>query len=129
MLKKLGIVCVFLLFSTFVAFSNCLYLGENVSGVKSGKSSGIITKTISYPFNNYMGISKAFNKNYDYNTFLKNKRAKLILVEEIDGVKNYYYYSKKLPKREVVKGKKVNIQVAISSDTVVIGTPIIYGSY
>lgn len=129
MLKKFLIIFTFLIFSTLIVFSNSLFLGERINGVKGNKSSGIILEAISIPFNDFTGIYKQFDSNYDY-TFLLNKyNAKLVCVEELDGITNYYYYSKKLPKIEVVKDKKVNIHIAISLETIVVGSPIIYGAY
>ena len=129
MLKKCAIILAFLIFSTFVVFSNLIFLGETVYAVDSKKSSGVITKTISMPFNNYAGVYKRYGASYDYSHFLKENRAKLIFIEEVDGVKNYYYYSKKLPYKEIIKNQKVNIQIAVSNDLIVISSPIIYGSY
>ena len=129
MLKKVFIICAFLIFSTFIIFSNCLFLGENVYSVKGGKSSGVILESINLPFSDFIGFYKQFDTSYDYNSLLNKYRAKLVCVEKLDGITNYYYYSNKLPKSESVKNKKVNIQIAISNNAVVVGTPIIYGSY
>ena len=129
MLKKFLIIFAFFIFSTFVVFSNVIFLGESVYAVDSKKSSGVIIKTTNKPFNNYAGVYKTYNASYDYANFLKENSAKLIFIEEVDGVKNYYYYSKKIPLKEIIKNKKVNIQIAVSSDLIVIGSPIIYGSY
>ena len=129
MLKKVLIICSFLIFSTFIIFSNCLFLGEVVHATTSGKSSGGILKVVNIPFNNYSGIYKQFDSDYNYKKLIEKYNLKLVCVESLNDVTNYYYYSKKLPKEETIKGKKVNLQIAISSETVVIGTPIIYGSY
>ncbi len=129
MLNKFKILYVFLIFSTFVVFCGCPFLGKRVNAVSGGKSSGVITKTVCLPFNNFDGVSISFENDYDHETFLEKSGAKLLFIEDLDGVKNYYYYSKRLPKCEVVNQKKVNIQIAISNEKVVIGTPIIYGGY
>ena len=129
MLKKFAVLCAFLSLSMLIIFSNCMFLGEKVSAVKSGKSSGVIEEILNFPFNDFLGTYKQFSVDYKYSSLLKKYRAKLIFIEEIDGVKNYYYYSNKLPNFEVIKNKKINLQFAIASDRVVVGTPIIYGSY
>lgn len=129
MIKKCLIIFTLLLFATFMVFSNLLFLGEVVHATTSGKSSGEILKVVNIPFNNYSGIYKQFDSDYNYKKLIEKYNLKLVCVESLNGVTNYYYYSKKLPKEETIKGKKVNLQIAISSETVVIGTPIIYGSY
>ena len=62
-------------------------------------------------------------------TFIKNLNCKEVYREEINGIKNYYLYTDKLLKKQLVKGEKVNIHVAVKGDRVTLGYPFIYGSY
>lgn len=55
--------------------------------------------------------------------------ATTIKVEFVDGLTIEYAYSDKLSKCAVVGGRKVNITIAYASDIVVVGTPLIKGSF
>lgn len=47
-----------------------------------------------------------------------------------DGeVQNYYFFSEKVHNFEMIKGKKVNIHLAVKEGGVVVGSPIIYYGY
>ena len=47
-----------------------------------------------------------------------------------DGeVENYYFFSEKVHNFEMIKGKKVNIHLAVKEGGVVVGSPIIYYGY
>ena len=125
MLKKcIFIVC---LFSCCVlyAFSAIPYKNIEVTRGKGSKCS--VSKTSLALFYDSASITK--ESDFNYLSIVEKTQAKLMFIEEVDGVVSYYYYSKKLPKHQVVNGVKVNLHVAVSNDQVKIGTPFIYGGY
>lgn len=60
---------------------------------------------------------------------IKDFNAQLILVENINQGTNYYYYSPKIRKSVRVQSKTVNLHIFISENTMMAGSPIIFGSY
>ena len=62
-------------------------------------------------------------------TVLSKYSASVVKVEEFcDGV-SYYCYSPKLKKGIVIDGVMINLQIAVKDESVVMGTPIIFGGY
>ncbi len=61
--------------------------------------------------------------------FLQDFNAKVCLVEKTQTTVSYYAYSKRIPYRQTIGGKTVNLHVCISQNTVKLGSPIIYGSF
>ena len=60
---------------------------------------------------------------------IKDMRATIVFTEFTDGEKIYYCRSPKLPKSVYVRGKKINLAVAVRGDFVAAGSPLIKGSY
>ena len=60
---------------------------------------------------------------------INNLGAKKLFSEEVDDMKIIYAYSPRLCSPVEVNGVKVNLMIAYKSGEVVLGTPIIYGSY
>jgi hypothetical protein len=56
-------------------------------------------------------------------------RAELIAVESVSGVTSYYLYSTDLRGGVRVQGRKVNLHIAVSGESCVVGTPIIFGGF
>ena len=55
--------------------------------------------------------------------------AQIINVEVVDGVVCYYGYSTRLPYNVKLFDTKVNLHVAVDGDKIILGTPLIFGSY
>ena len=55
--------------------------------------------------------------------------AKICFIEEACGVTSYYCYTTKWSNETNIGGVKVNLHVAVSAETVSIGTPIIFDGY
>ena len=60
---------------------------------------------------------------------LLDTKATVVKVEQIDGLTVLYAHSPVLSKCVVVGEKKINITIAYASDVVVVGTPLIKGSF
>ena len=60
---------------------------------------------------------------------LKRLKARIVFVERPEGVTIYYCYSFKFPKSVRLKGRKINLAVAVRGDSVAIGSPLLKGSY
>ena len=55
--------------------------------------------------------------------------ARIVKVEEFAGGVSYYCYSPKLKKGIVIEGVAINLQIAVKGESLVLGTPIIFGGY
>lgn len=55
--------------------------------------------------------------------------GKIYHTERIDNNLSIYGYSKKLPYAKQAFGKKINFQIVIKDGYLLLGTPVIYGSY
>lgn len=62
---------------------------------------------------------------------MENLDAKVIWQEDLAGLKIFYAYSKNILKSENLNGKKINVMVAVqlNNNKVIVGCPIIAGSY
>ena len=60
---------------------------------------------------------------------LEELNAKIIFTENVCGGQNIYAYSNKLKNRIMLNGGVVNLQIFVSSEKTVIGTPMIFGSF
>ena len=55
--------------------------------------------------------------------------ANIIKVEQVDNITCYYGYTSRLPYEIKLFGDKVNLHVAVDGDKIILGTPLIFGSY
>jgi hypothetical protein len=55
--------------------------------------------------------------------------AKIMWVERLEHGISYYGYSDKIRYRKVISSQAVNIQVFVSDERIVVGSPLIYGSF
>ena len=60
---------------------------------------------------------------------LESLAAVVLWTEEVDGVTSYYAKSDRLSKSVLISGALVNLHIAIKENEIVVGTPIIFGSY
>ena len=130
MLKRLVVVCFAFLFITLTYVSTSkLFVYEKAFVVYGGKSLGKIVSEKVMPFTSSDGVFKVFSKDTNYKDLVKKYNAKLVFIEKNGDIVSEYYYSNSLPSKEIINGKKVNLYIAISLEQIVIGSPIIYGSY
>ena len=79
---------------------------------------------------NSHGESVKFNANFGEFVDLKNKLlCKVCYFEEIDNITTYYGFNKKLNNSIIIDNKAVNIQIAFNGEQIVVGTPVILGSF
>ena len=62
-------------------------------------------------------------------SIIKDMRATIVLTEMTDGEKIYYCRSPKLPKSVCVRGRKINLTIAVRGDFVATGSPLLKGGY
>ena len=72
---------------------------------------------------------KISNLGFDVNEFFEKYNAKIVFTETTDGVVSYYGYSKDIKYQTTIGGKRINLHVAVTKDSVTVGAPIIYGSF
>ena len=78
---------------------------------------------------NKTGVSVELNENILIEELLDFFNAKLIFTEStMEGI-SYYAYSKDLKRSTILNGKRINLHVHYSGKNVVVGTPIIFGSF
>ena len=63
------------------------------------------------------------------NQIIEKYSAKKLFSERGDGFYTEYYYTNKIAFYELIGGVKVNLQVSYSTDTCIVGSPIIYGGF
>ena len=99
------------------------YIGGNSSLAK-------IQKSGSYGLNFLTaGESVRVDSVLDLGTILNALDADLVFSEKCSEGVNYYAYTSKLKHKKLINGKLVNLQVFVSEEQTVIGTPLIFGSF
>ena len=94
---------------------------------KSKDATQILTKLST---KNIQGESFCFDGNFgDVKNILKSLNAKVIKKECFNDFLVIYANSPKLGKYVYINLKKVNVQIVIKKEKIIIGTPIILGSY
>lgn len=63
------------------------------------------------------------------NTLIGSLNAKLLFTEKGDDYYSEYYFCEQLSDYIIVKGKKVNLQVAYGKEFYTVGTPMIFSSF
>lgn len=124
-------ILAFLCVLCLTAFIAPTYMLNNVTVCVNGKSSGdFITEDITF-YNLFKrdGVSASLTNDYNYQIIVKKLDAKIVHRFNDGSVNNLYYYTEKLPKKEIINGKAVNLHFAITENNIVVGTPIIYGGY
>ena len=100
--------------------SSCEYGGTNL---------GICYMTQSKKVKNKMGESLVI-KNFEAGDAIKTLQAKVVKTEYLPtGATVIYAYSNLIPKSIKQSNKDVNLQIACYDDYVVIGWPVIIGSF
>lgn len=73
--------------------------------------------------------SAFFPQKRDICEIIKGYRAHVVFTERVDGITNYYCHSYALPVGIRLKGKSVNLHVAVADYGYTVGYPIIVGGY
>ncbi|MBP5193556.1 MAG: hypothetical protein J6126_02365 [Clostridia bacterium] len=60
---------------------------------------------------------------------LEKYSAKVLFSRESEGLKEYYCFSSKMRAGISVRGRTVNLHIAVAKDGYSIGTPLIFGGY
>ena len=75
------------------------------------------------------GESATIRKEISIKKLLQTFDAEIIFSEQTEFGLSVYAYSKQLPYRKLINGAIVNVQIFIAKEKVVIGSPIIFGSF
>lgn len=75
------------------------------------------------------GMSVELNKEMELEEILKIIKAKIVKKESVAGREIYYCYSNNNSDYVIDNGQKINYQIAINNGNIIIGTPLILGSY
>lgn len=97
---------------------------------KNGKSSGEFVSEVNVSDLFVCdGVSIIKPASYDYLELIEKFKAKKMHSFYDGNVQNLYFYTNKLPKKEIINGCAVNLHVAITNENVIIGSPLIYAGY
>lgn len=55
--------------------------------------------------------------------------AKVVSTAIVQNIKNYYCSLAGVPFSTIIDGKKINFQIAVNNQSIIVGSPIILGSY
>ena len=125
MLKKmLYVACLFFTLVLYALNSIPFYNVE----VTYGKGSNCIVKNAKIAMF-YDSVCATKSKDFNYQNLVEEVGATLQFVEDVNGVKSFYYYSPKISKVQILNGKKVNLHVAVANNYIKIGSPFICGGY
>lgn len=101
--------------------------------LEQGSFSSKIFSVDAREFAFYSGIKgescKLTKADFNLKELLDNFDAKIVMQEDLQNCVCYYAFSPKIKYIESIKGRRVNLHVAVSKDSVTIGAPLIYGSF
>ena len=140
MLKKAITVAIsiFLIVSIFLlnrvpTFDKYNYAKEYEVYLTSYSSPSQIIKVDKNSFKFVLGVKgegfKVDKESFCLVEFLSQIDAELVLKEELENVVCYYAYSKNIKYLEMIKGRLINLHIAVGENYVKVGAPIIYGSF
>ncbi len=103
-----------------------VYLGEGSSLAKIIQ----VDKPEYYRLANIKGESVRIDaEGFDLDNLLSDFDAEIKFSESVEGREIYYAYSPKIKDALNVRGQRINLQVAIAKEQVVLGSPLIFGSF
>ena len=122
------VICLW--FSVTPVFFRCTDSLEISLGNSSSAKLVRVTALESLFINNIQGESfKVEVDKFDFNNFIKEFNASVVLVEKTEQGVGYYAYSPTIRYKESIKGRTVNLHIFIAEKEVTVGTPIIYGGF
>ena len=133
MLKKILLLlisaCLVLSF-THLNSTDLFSKGEKTYYLYNHSSTASIVKEKSFLGINTVGESTVISsENFNLAGFLADNSARKVFIEELNEITVYYCYSPNIKRYKVIKGQKINLQIAVRKSVVTIGSPLIYGSY
>ncbi len=75
------------------------------------------------------GQSVSFSDTEYMNKIVAKLRAKKLFCESAGDIVTEYYYTPRIRNFVVIKGRKVNLQIAYGKENCCVGTPVIFGGY
>lgn len=130
------LICAFfcLFFYTLSVCKLSALSGKRTFYLYSKSSQATITQTLPLlELHQIKGESVAFALQENPQTLLENilqrYGAKVEFIEQIGDSVSYYCYTKKWSNTLILKGKAVNLHIAIDTASAVVGTPIIFGGF
>ena len=138
MLKKLGAIfslIIILLGATFLYAEPVFYKYSNSYDVYLGDNSSLAEIVeVDSPY--FFALGKKWGesvrlspKDFSLENLLEDFSARLVFSESTSTHQIYYAFSPTIRYQKRVKGKKVNLQIAIAKNSVVLGSPLIFGSF
>lgn len=138
-MKKL-LLLIFIVAVGFIIGSNLFFLATfDLKGDYSVYTSSTPAEEYNLSFTNALfktitekesGTSIRFTGNTnDVDGFLSALKCKTVKTENVYGTEIIYAYSPLIHRSVTLEGKKVNIQIAKRGGDIIIGTPLIQGSY
>ena len=104
-----------------------LYSNSSSAKIKTLKESN--AKNFFYFKNNLKGESVEFFSQEKVDDLLKNLNAVFVFSEEGELFNCAYYYSDEIDEHVTLNGYKINVHVAKTKTSIIVGTPMIFGSF
>lgn len=127
------LVCLCFLWSQNSKPLFCDYSDEFEIYLESSSSAAVIVKINCIDYGLYTDIKgESCNVNVDNVTvedILKEFDACVVFTETTEECVNYYAYSEKIKYRKTLNGKIINLHVSLSEHSVIVGSPMIFGSF
>ncbi len=130
MLKSLTSILSMLFLVGFSYFA--VKIPENAIIVTNGKSSGDFIKFSEIEPSTLINADGGcfyFESAQDCFQIIKELGAKKVHYFYDGEIENYYFFTEKLPKKEILAGKNVNIHLAVKKSGATLGVPLIYYGY
>lgn len=101
-------------------------VGDMTIASSNFKNYSIVSKQLG----NILGVAVRYDKGtVSVDDILRETSAKLVKVEQSENYVCYYAHSNLLKKSVNVDDKDINLQIAITQNGIIVGSPMIMGSY
>jgi hypothetical protein len=109
--------------------AHTFYLYGKTNSAKIESMSEQSADSFIYLKGNLYGESVIFYNKSNLKSFIKGLNATAVFSEVGEDFNCEYYYSPKIKGSIILNGKKINLHVCYQKDYIVVGTPIVYGSF
>ena len=125
------IVCSLVILPKRLAFDGgdrySFYIGNTSKNCRVVTTDGVRAPFTRLTLKSVSGESATYSS-LDWQAYLKEVNGKVLFCEELSDSVNYYCTAD-LPYSVELYGKTVNLHICVKENTVIMGTPIIFGGY
>ena len=138
MFKRILVVfAIFFVFANLICFNNTPVFEEYASAYtvclddnsSCGRFKTVTRLTYALNLSRFGESCTICRQDFNLHEFIKDFNACNVFIESTADGTNYYLYSDKVKYLKIINGQKVNLQVFVGENRVVLGTPIIFAGY